>query len=259
MSPFLLVLSFLVHYITFLDATNISMCLNESDWNITFHDDFNGNQLNTSNWNAVNNQTHGTTEKQLYLSNNVKVANGTLIITTKKQTAYHTTNNVYNITSGWVESKHKQFQTYGRFEVRAKLPSTLVGEKGKWPSAWPAHWLMPENGDKYCWPTGGEIDIMEGYRPTKSQEGSVLMTYHWADQCGKDLYAGHNDKFPNASNTTIIDWTNEWHTFGVEWTESSIKWYIDGVLKHIRVSGQPQSLFVPSWDFYMILNTGKMV
>ena len=67
MSPFLLVLSFLLHYITFLDATNISMCLNESDWNITFHDDFNGNQLNTSNWKAVNNQTHGTTEKQLYL------------------------------------------------------------------------------------------------------------------------------------------------------------------------------------------------
>ena len=33
------------------------MCLNESDWNITFHDDFNGNQLNTSNWKAVNNQT----------------------------------------------------------------------------------------------------------------------------------------------------------------------------------------------------------
>ena len=235
-------------------STNVTMC-DDPHWNITFNDEFQGNQLNPSYWTVSNNFTHGATEKQLYLNSNVQVANGTLILTTKKETAQsgQYNNTIYNYTSGWVDSKHKVFQKYGRFEVRAKLPSVKVGRQGKWPVAWPAHWLMPE--PDICWPMGGEIDIMEAYRPTPSGQGSMIMTYHWADKCGQDLFHGGNQLFPNASNTTVVDWSNEFHTFGVEWSENAIEWYVDGVLKHVRRSGSPASLFVPSLPFYMILNT----
>ena len=42
---------------------------------------------------------------------------------------------------------------HGRIEVRARLH----GAKG----AWPAIWTLPYETDKYSWPMGGEVDIME--------------------------------------------------------------------------------------------------
>jgi beta-glucanase (GH16 family) len=235
-------------------ATNVSMC-DDNDWHITFHEEFTGTQLNSSNWIALDNKTHGTTEKELYLANNVRVENGTLILTTKEQKAIHSaTQQRYNFTSGWVESKHKRSQKYGRFEVRAKLPSPDVGMPGQWPSAWPAHWLMPDDSS-ICWPVGGEIDIMEAYRPTPSGQGSVLMTYHWASTCNQDQWDRKFGKFPNTSNETVIDWFHEYHTFGVEWKTDTIEWYIDGVIKYVRTKDQPKGLFIPDTPFYMILNT----
>ena len=192
--------------------------------------------------------------------------------------------------------------------MRAKLPSPGAGRKGKWPEAWPAHWLMPEpttsNPPNVCWPVGGEIDIMEGYRPRTGAgpgvvgagvvgaepgvvgavgagavggagegalkdkrdteewgpgDASVLFTYHWAAQCGKDEYAGGNERWPLANDTTtVVDWTGSFHSFAVEWSKESIVWFVDGVKRHERRVGTPPSLFIPTDPFYMILNTGTV-
>jgi beta-glucanase (GH16 family) len=47
----------------------------------------------------------------------------------------------------------KKAWTYGKFEVRAKLP------KGK--LLWPAIWMMPKDSVYGGWAASGEIDIME--------------------------------------------------------------------------------------------------
>ena len=57
-------------------------------------------------------------------------------------------------TSGRINTQSKHTFQYGRFEVRAKVPS------GK--GFLPAFWMMPENESYYGqWPKCGEIDIME--------------------------------------------------------------------------------------------------
>eukprot|EP00729_Bicosta_minor_P007975 gene7975-24287_t len=228
------------------------MCRNPG-WKVTFNDEFDGSSLNKANWVAYNNVTHGPTEKQLYLAKNVRVENGNLVIQTIKDAVHDSDGILYNFSSGWVESQHLQYQAYGRFEVRAKLPPPAVGAVGKWPVAWPAHWLMPESN--ICWPKGGEIDIMEAYRPTPSGKGSVLMTYHWASTCGNDQWDKLFGKFPDTINTTVVDWADEYHTFGIEWRNDTIDWFVDGLLKYSRIAGSPSSLFIPSEPFYMILNT----
>lgn len=244
-------------------APDYSHCHATPGWVVTFEDEFNGDTLNGSNWLAQDNMTHGDTEQQLYLADEVTVSGGALWLSTRKREAWHQ-GRQYNFTSGWVESSGRRFQKYGRFEVRARLPSPAAGREGMWPTAWPAHWLMPEPSrsapPNICWPVGGEVDIMEGYRPRGSDNrqlyDSVLMTYHWARECGKDLFDGHNELWPALNATAdMVNWTH-WHTFGVEWREGVLEWYIDGALKrHVRKAGSPSSLFTPPGPMYMILNT----
>lgn len=235
-------------------------------WEITFQDDFSGDRLNASSWAAVNNLTHGTTEKQLYLSDDVLVRDGTLVIRTRKRHAWHGGRR-YNFTSGWVESKSRRYQAYGRFEVTAKLPSPAAGRAGKWPTAWPAHWLMPEPSTSIppnvCWPMGGEIDIMEGFRSREKGSGptnnlsSVLLSYHWATECGKDLWQSKNMIWPRMEDhTTAVDWTSAFHRFAIDWSPKALTWLVDGTPRYTRTRDDPMpGFFIPSNPMYMILNT----
>lgn len=36
---------------------------------------------------------------------------------------------------------------------------------------------------------------------------------------------------------------------------TQIEWFVDGVLRHVRVTGSPPDLYIPQWPFYVILNT----
>lgn len=242
-------------------SARLSVC-DEAGWKITFEDDFEGTSLDPASWVAVDNVTHGNTEKQLYLRDNVHVVNGSLVLRTRKQEAWHK-GRPYNYTSGWVESKGLRFQAHGRFEVRAKLPSAASGHDGDWPILWPAHWLMPEPSrsvpPNVCWPVGGEIDIMEAFHPRGHRSDpdwtSVYLTYHWAKECNVDEWDRKSGKWPPLDdNTTRISW-GEWHSFAVEWSQQEIVWMIDGTPRYRRVAGQPSSLFIPQDPFYMILNT----
>ncbi|CAF1644284.1 unnamed protein product, partial [Didymodactylos carnosus] len=75
-------------------------------------------------------------------------ANGRLIIEARKEGWGNR-----RFTSARLKSKAKW--TYGRLQVRAKIPT------GR--GLWPAIWMLPESqsyGSQY-WPDNGEIDVME--------------------------------------------------------------------------------------------------
>jgi len=217
-----------------------------SRWELTWSDDFSGAHINESNWRIYNNQTHGATEKELYVKEDAYIANGTLILETKPQKIMHGLKQ-YNYTSGWVESKNLFYQKFGRFEIRARLPDPrAIGN-------WPAHWLMPQPSTSkppfVCWPVGGEIDIMEavgGLIP------GIVGTYHWAKECGKDLYDGHNGKYPTKGHAPI-NFSLDYHLFAVEWNETTLVWSVDNNVYHARVANA--TLPIPQDPFYIILNT----
>jgi beta-glucanase (GH16 family) len=135
--------------------------------------------------------SHGSTELQLYVASSVSVRDGTLVLTTRAEAATGPQGQQFEFTSGWVHSRSLRWQRHGRFEVRAQLPSPSIGRPGMWPTMWPAHWLMPEptktEPPDVCWPVGGEIDVMEGFRPRVGGDNrplhtSVLQTYHWVSR-----------------------------------------------------------------------------
>lgn len=240
----------------------IALCISgfvqpTSSWELVWEDEFEKDALQSEYWNIADNFTHGDQELQLYVKEQVSVNNGQLILKTASvdKATGPDGKKIYHFTSGWVDTKFKVNQTFGKFVVRAKLPN---------PDAygiWPAIWMMPSPNKWNCWPLGGEIDIMEA--TGGEVNNTVYGTYHWGknrstpetderakctEGCGCDLWDGHNGKFLQFHNFSA-----GFNDFAVVWDESGLSWFVNDVLYHERsLENVP---FIPTEPFYMILNT----
>jgi beta-glucanase (GH16 family) len=123
----------------------------EKPYTLVWSDEFEKDGLpDNTKWNYdIGGNGWGNNELQYYTnrSENARVANGNLIIETKKESY-----SGKNYTSARLLTKGKAHWTFGKFEIKARLPS------GK--GTWPAIWLLSAN-DPLHWPDDGELDIME--------------------------------------------------------------------------------------------------
>lgn len=176
----------------------------------------------------------GNGEKQYYTnrSDNVKVENGVLKIIAKKESYQG-----FAYTSTRLLTKGKFDFTYGRVDVRAKLP-TGVG-------TWPAIWTLGANIDTVSWPACGEIDIMEHWGHNATKVSSATHTPSCSGGCANT----------SAGETTISDYASAFHVYSMEWTANEIKFLIDDVYKY---SYKPSVYNSSTWPFYapqfLILN-----
>lgn len=176
----------------------------------------------------------GNGEKQYYTNrtDNVKVENGVLKIIAKKEN-----HEGAEYTSAKLLTKGKFDFTYGRVDVRAKLPSGS--------GTWPAIWMLGANIDTVEWPLSGEIDIMEHWGHNPSVISSATHTLSCSGGC-PDTKVGE---------TTITDYATEFHIYSLEWTEHALNFIIDGDLKY---SYKPTVKNSSNWPYfapqYLILN-----
>lgn len=227
-------------------------------WTMTWNDEFNGNSIDPTKWTydignwIVDGSGNGVTsgwgnnEKEYYTnsSENSYVKAGKLVIEAKKE---QTTDafGTYDYTSAKLKTKGLFSQTFGRYEIRAKLP---VGK-----GLWPAIWMLPEDDVYGGWAASGEIDIMEGWG---SKPDTVGGTLHYGGLWPGNKYTGKSYVFP--STTTV----NAFHEYALEWEPGEIRWYVDGVLYQTQnnwytkdSNGEKFSYPAPfDQDFYMILN-----
>jgi beta-glucanase (GH16 family) len=169
----------------FVDGHNVK-ALSAADggdpWQLVWSDEFNYSGLpDRSKWGYdVGGHGWGNKELQYYTERrkeNARVENGHLIIEARRDGSE---SNEY--TSARLVSKGKGDWTYGRFEVRAKLPS------GR--GTWPAIWMLPsvKSYGGGGWPDNGEIDIMEhvGFDPNviHGSAHTSLLSFYWnAEDC----------------------------------------------------------------------------
>lgn len=151
----------------------------------------------------------GNNEKQYYTNsiNNVSVGNGLLSITARKENM-----NGMSYTSARLVSRNKLDVLYGRFEIKAKLPT------GR--GTWPAIWMLPTDRAYGDWPKSGEIDIMEhvGY-----DQNNVHFTTHT-----EAYYFKINTQ--KTSTKMIPDASTAFHLYRVDWTPYAVRGYYDNVL-----------------------------
>jgi len=158
------------------------------------------------------------------------VQGGNLVITTVFEPGTVFNGVTYNMTSGWLDTQHKVNQTKGRFEASIKMPNPNAT------GAWPAWWLLPEGE---CWPVSGEVDIVEWYALKGNYQHSrpenpvvAQSTYHFGYSCGNGAYSYTNDSasYPSrdfSPNWPIIDYSADFHVFGVEINDTALAFYVD--------------------------------
>ena len=169
-------------------------------WNLTFNDQFTGSRTTLGRWSTCYDwacTNAGNNELEWYQKKNVTFSNDALRLTARAQGA---SGKPY--TSGMIQSNHHYVFRYGFAEVRAKVPAGT--------GLWSAFWLLPSNKQ---WPP--EIDVVEIYG---SQPRVASMTLHDLNQVTQQSFNGPN-------------YSNGYHTFGVDWEPGSISWYIDGILR----------------------------
>jgi len=207
----IIVLGFiLINHLTFAQ-TNLKPNGSGYYKKLVWSDEFNYEGLpDSSKWNYETGylRNHELQYYTSYRKENAEVKNGNLIIRVKND-SLKINGKIYPITSADITSNKKQEWKYGRFEIRAKIPSSL--------GTWPAIWMLGSSIDKMGWPACGEIDIMEhvGYMPD---------TLHFNVHTKK---YNHVIKTNKGSKIQYSSPNNDFHIFALEWFQDHIDWYFD--------------------------------
>ena len=137
--------------------------------------------------------------------------------------------------------------TYGRVEVRAKLPFG--------PGTWPALWTLGQNIDEpgaywqtqgfgtTPWPACGEIDIMEHWGTNPNYVSSAT---HTPSSFGGTINTG-GQVIPTASTA--------FHLYSLEWSPNKLVFAVDG---NVHFTHEPAGKDTATWPFdapqYLIFN-----
>jgi beta-glucanase (GH16 family) len=235
------------------DSKNNEITIINSGFNtLVWSDEFNGNGvIDSKNW---FHQTQlppggswygGLIQHYTNREGNSYLKNGFLNLVAKKE-IFDDQGEVKQYTSARLNSKFTF--TYGRIEVRAKLPTGI----GTWPAIWMLNKNINEDGAYWDnqgfgttnWPICGEIDILE----------------HWGKNQNYVSSAVHNGssygyKVENLGGQKISNASTKFHLYAIEWTKDRMIFSINGVEHFIY---EPSIKNSETWpydsDYYMILN-----
>jgi beta-glucanase (GH16 family) len=213
-------------------------------------DEFEETSLDTNKWFR---QTFGPNgggwyngELQHYTDSNTNsfVSGGNLHIVAKKETT--TQNGIrLNYTSARLNSKYTF--TYGRVDVKAKLPSG----NGTWPAIWTLGKNINEGGAYFQtqnfgttnWPQCGEIDIMEHGLHATNTVSSALHT------------PSSNGNTINTATKSLPNVAKNFHIYSMNWSPNQITFMIDG---NPYYTYKPSSKNTSTWPFdkdqFLLLN-----
>lgn len=206
-------------------------------YTLDFHDEFNGESLDKSKW-VDYYLPHWSRDKETTKAN-YRLENGKLIqYISKDQQPWAPeldgkvkSSAIMSFNKNWVHnfsgSKNNLSNqnewvgyatTYGYFELRAKLSS--VGGGGH--QAWWMVGLQDDTNDWFNSKRTGEIDIIETFfrRPNTWR----IAAYGWNDPFFQNNWILMEDPVPYGNQT------EEYHTYGLDWSPGSLKFYYDGVL-----------------------------
>jgi beta-glucanase (GH16 family) len=190
-------------------------------YKLVWSDEFNTDGApDPKNWNYEKGFVRNN-ELQWYQSNNATIKGGLLTIEARKEKVtnpnysasgsdWKTTRQYAQYTSTSMTTSGLQSWQYGRFEMRARIPTSA--------GMWPAWWTLGVSGE---WPSNGEIDIMEFYK------GNVLANV----ACGTSTrWSAKWDSSTKAISALGSNWSSSFHIWRMDWDDQTINLYLDDTL-----------------------------
>ncbi len=183
---------------------------------MTFSDEFTGTVLDTAKWNdKIWYETSNATK-------NYAVSNGSLKIWPQRDAS----GKFFNRT---IDTDGKYYQTYGFFEIEAKLP---IGK-----GTWPAFWLFNHIGTRRP-----EIDVMEAYAGGGPNSGWSDANFHptayaatiWID-------AG---KLGGTKTMVTSDLSAAFHKYALKWEAGVQTFYFDGKPVFSKAVAMPDPMYL---------------
>ncbi|WP_239000285.1 family 16 glycosylhydrolase [Hyunsoonleella ulvae] len=240
------------------DIDDGSTPVNPNSLDVVYNDLVWSDEFNTSGKTAINslNWFHQTQipvggnwfngEVQHYTNRieNAFVENGNLNIVAIKE-SFTDQGETKQYTSARLNSKFAF--TYGRVDVRAKLP---FGD-GTWPAIWTLGKNISETGAYWQtqgfgttpWPACGEIDIMEHGLGVVNHTSSAI---HTPSSFGNTV---------NVASQELTDVANNYHVYSMNWSPDQITFLVDDIAYYTYKPAVKNS---DTWPFdldqYLILN-----
>lgn len=239
--------------VLFFAVLQLALSSNAAPWKLVWSDEFEKPGLpDPAKWNYETGFIRNN-EKQFYTrerQENARVDNGMLVIEARKEQFKNPSydpeakgssprrgQEFASYTSASLTTRGKAAWTYGRVEVRAKLPA------GR--GVWPAIWMLGSNQREVGWPRCGEIDIMEfvGFDP-----GIVHANIH----TGK---YNHVRKTGKGSQITIPDASEAFHVYAMEWDKEHMDFFVDDHKYFTYANeGSGSDAWPYDQDLYLIIN-----
>ena len=224
-----------------MPAPTVTATTDPNSWNLVWADEFDqpdGSSPDSTKWNHQQGGAGwGNGELQHYTNTteNSFIQDGMLVIKANKEYMLGR-----DYTSARLTTQFKGDWTYGRYEIRAKLPNTQ--------GIWPAFWLLPSRAVYGSGTAGGEIDIME---MIGSEPNRVYGTLHFGNP---PEHASNSYDLPDGA-----DYSDDFHIFALEWEPDEIRWYVDGNLFHSATdwfTSTKNATYPAPFDqnFYLIVN-----
>lgn len=210
---------------------------------LVWHDEFDDATLDTTKWRYATHNSGGS-EQQAYTMNrteNVRLENSNLILEAKKDGYV----SGYTWSSGRIDTSGLAGFKYGRLEAKLKYDVVsgafpafwTIGTCAYYPTGENIHGVQKSKGTQ--WAQNGEIDMFEG----RGTNGEIVQGGWYNQDDGK----GNLQMIFGSKN---ID-ASQYHVYAVEWTETTMIAYIDGV-----ETGRKNISDITSWQRpqYIILN-----
>jgi len=194
-------------------------------------------------------------ELQWYQEENAICKNGILLFEARREKipnpnyqagskSWKTNREFAQYTSSSINTRGLKHWLYGRFEIRARIDTTL--------GSWPAIWTL---GIEKQWPSNGEIDVMEFYRVNDSP--TILANVAWGTN---QQFVGkwHTERVP-FSHFAAKDphWAEKFHVWRMDWTAESIRLFLDDELLNTTLLSEtvnPDGFNPFQQPHYLLLN-----
>ena len=208
----------------------------EEKWELVWEDDFETSLTDTSVWSKIPRWHPEWARKMSAHAECYDMRDGNLILRgivnpdTKTDTSTYITGGVY--------TKYKRPFHNGRIEVKAKLQCAT--------GAWPAIWLKPFEEEKYPWPSGGEIDIMEHL----NYDSIVYQTVH-----SNYTQIQNMKEYPKHGITAPIN-RDDYNVYAVEMYPDSVVFFVNNQHTHTypRINPAKEGQFPFDKPYYLLID-----